>query len=103
MLQKKNIFPGLVRRLLLGWLLAAVLEMLLLPVELRNLDKLAGIGQMSLLRMLLVMTAAVILLTVLSHNRKSVLWERWGIVAAFAVLTLSYLWTSFTWPFFIAG
>lgn len=99
--QKKSF--GLLRRLLLSWLLAAVLEMLLLPRELWKLDKLAGIGQMSLARMLPVMAVWVILLGMLSQKRNTVRWERWGIGAAFAVLAVLSLTASFTWPFLAAN
>lgn len=99
---KKNSFPDLVRRLMLGWLMAAVLEMLLLPGEFQKLNTLDGVGQMSLVRMLLVTALSVAFLTVLSRRGNTVRWERWAITAAFGVLALTCLGTSFTWLFFAA-
>ena len=102
MSKKKNMFPGLVRHLLLGWLLAAVLELLLLPAQLRSLTTLTGTGQMSLVRMFAVTVSAGSLLTVCSRSRNTARWERRAIAAALSVLTLICLRTSFTWPFFAA-
>jgi len=97
---KLNRISALVRRLLMGWLLAAVLELLLLPAGLRDLGILQGIGQMSLLRMGIVIGAVTILLTVLSYNQSTVSWERWGIVVAFFALALLSMGASSTWPFY---
>ena len=45
--------PDLLRRLILGWMLAVVLEFILLPEEARDLGELAGLAQMSLPKILL--------------------------------------------------
>ena len=100
MLMKENRIPAMVRRLLLGWFLAAALEMLLLPSQLRDLSGLAGISQMSLVRVLLVTASVTMLLTVLSGGRNTARWERWGVVLAFFALAVLSLQASSAWAFF---
>lgn len=100
MVSKKNTVADMVRHLLFAWLLAAVLEQLLLPAALRDLNTLNGIAQMSLGRMTLVMAAVTVLLTVVSFKRNTARWERWGIVSAFFVLALLSLRASPTLSFY---
>ena len=102
MLKKKNKAPAMVRRLLLGWLMAVLLEQILLPGQLRNLNTLAGIGKMSLLRLLLVTAAVTILLSILGRNRSVASWERWGLAGIFFILAVVLLSVTSTWPFLIA-
>ena len=99
---EKHTVSGLVRRLILGWLVSAVLELALLSPQLRDLNTLAGIGQMSLLRVMIVTAAVTVLLWVLSRGRHTACWERWGIVLAFFVLTMLAFCASSTWPFCVA-
>ena len=55
--------PAWFRHLVLAWFLAAAVEYLLLPEELRILTELSGLAEMSLTRLLLVTAAAFGLLT----------------------------------------
>ena len=53
-MEKSQLAPrALVRHLLLAWLIAATVEYLLLPQSVKSLTQLQGIGQMSLVRVLL--------------------------------------------------
>ena len=89
----------LIRRLLIAWLAGAAVELLLLPVELRDLANLDGIARMSAGRMLAV--AAVVFALLLLMGR--FLPERWLIFGAACVLLGASLASSFTWPFLIAA
>lgn len=88
--------PGLVRRLLLSWLLAAVIEYWLLTAELRDLSGLQGLGQMSLPRLAAVTCLSTVILTVISRFVKTRAAERWSIAAFFAVLAAAALLSSYT-------
>ena len=91
----------LIRRLLLSWLFAAVLEYWLLPGEIRGLQGLEGLVQMSFARLVLLTVAGLCLFSALSLVLPTKKAERWGIAAGFALLSLLALTASFTWPFFI--
>ncbi len=84
--------------LLTAWVLAAALEYLLLPKEIRPLDGLAGIGQISSIRMVFI-TA---ILTLLLNRLPKPQWVRWGLVYAFGLYAASSLRNTFTWPFLAA-
>ena len=92
--------PGLVRRLILSWLLAAVTEYCILPGELRDLDSLEGLAYMSLGRIVGFTCGFAVLLTVSSYCLSTKIPERWGIAAAFAILGAIALYNSATWAFF---
>ena len=85
--------PGLVRRMLAAWLAAAGVEALLAPGPLADLATIAGLSP---LRMGL-MAAAVFALLHLLPDR----FGRWALPAAFLLL-MGSLFTSFTWPYFLA-
>ncbi len=89
------------RRLILGWLLAAVIEYMLLPGDLRALQGLAGLAEMSLLRVLFITAAGLCLFSAIGLWEDTVKAERWCIVAAFALLSLLSLAASFSWAFLI--
>jgi len=97
--KQKNIIPSLVRRLLLAWLTAITVELLLLPKELHKLDKLSGIAQMSLGRVLLVTAVLWLLLWVISRFANTCRAERWLMASVFAVLSAVCLIASFSWAF----
>ena len=65
------------RRLLVGWSLAALVEYLLLPVELRQLGTTNGLSQMNFLRFLIVVAMTVGVLSLLAVRRNSACLERW--------------------------
>ena len=92
--------PGLVRRLILSWLLAAVTEYCILPCKLRDLASLEGLAYMSLGRMMGFTCGFAVLLTVASYYLSTKIPERWGIAAAFAILGAAALYSSATWAFF---
>ena len=92
----------LFRHLITAWLLAVLLEYLQLPAELRGLDAMEGLKQMSLLHILLntaLGTGFLWLLGMVVPIQRS---ERW--IMAGLVLVLSWLSVaaSFTWPYFTA-
>ncbi len=92
--------PGLVRRLMLSWLLAVMTEYCILPGELRDLASLEGLAHMSLGRMLGITCGFAVLLTVASYYRSLKIPERWGIAAAFAMLSATVLYNTASWAFF---
>lgn len=89
----------LLRHLFLSWLIAAAVEFLLLPSELRALDALRGLAQMSLLRVGAVTAFCAAVLTALNLFWDLRIFERWGMVGAFAILAGFALRTSFTAAF----
>lgn len=91
--------PQLMRRLLTGWILAATLEYLLLPVLLRDLTGLWGLAEMSLLRVLVVTLAASGLLWCASMVWDTASAERWTLFGLFSLMSGAGLWVSFSWGF----
>lgn len=89
-------FPELVRHLLLGWLLAAGLELALLRPDLRELSQLTGVAAMSLPRLLCVTAVLTAGLGLLSRKKPFPRLERWCIIGAFALLMLLSLPESFS-------
>lgn len=98
-IKQKARTSDLLRRIILSWLVAVLIEYFILPSELRDLAKLDGLAQMSLVRIVGITCGFVLLLTALSLFAKTRLVECWGMVAAFALLAVTGLITSFTWPF----
>ncbi|MBQ9166834.1 MAG: DUF2079 domain-containing protein [Oscillospiraceae bacterium] len=99
MAKKTFDFSDLIRRGILSWLVAVNVEYLRLPGELRQLEGLEGLGQMSFFRVIGVTCGAAVLLWGISCFAKPAKYERWGIVAGFAVLAGAALRASFTWAF----
>ena len=99
----KNIWKihagDLIRHIILSWLLAVTIEYFILPNEIRDLDKLNGLAQMSFLRVIGITCGLSVLLTAIACFVKTQAFERWGIVSAFAVLALAALRASATWAF----
>lgn len=96
--RKPNV-PSLIRQILLSWLLAVAMEYLILPSELRNYAQLDGLAQMSFARVIGITCGITALLFGISCFTKTENVERWGIVAAFAILAIAALRASFTWAF----
>lgn len=92
---KGQLAPWL-RRLILSWLVAVTAEFLLAPVVLTDLGTLADISAGRIAAVTAIVFAALL---VLSRMGRTVLMERWAMVGVFAVLAVSALWKSFTWPF----
>ena len=93
--------PGAIRKVLIAWLFAVLVEYLILPFDVRNLAQLEGLARMSGLRMLVVTLVLTISLLSLSHLKAAVCLERWALVAVFALLALATLWTSFSWAYLV--
>lgn len=77
--------------LLTAWMMAVTAEYLMLPPELRGLDGLEGLAQMSEVRVL-VLTAVLALLP----------FPRWVILCSFCLLAVMCLFSAFTWPLLLA-
>ncbi|MBE6599476.1 MAG: DUF2079 domain-containing protein [Ruminococcaceae bacterium] len=92
-------FPDLVRKLVLGWLFAVVLEVLMLPAELRALTSLDGPAAMSLGRVLLIACGVAVVLLGISLFVRTLWAERVGIPVLFAVLAVLSLRASYTTSF----
>ena len=98
--ERQNPIPGLIRKVLVSWLLAVVIEYLLLPGQLRSLSGLEGLARMSLIRVLTVTAVFVLRLYGLQRFMDTAQAERWSLAAAFAVLAVLALTASFSWAFF---
>lgn len=92
----------LVRRCILSWFIAVLVEYSILPQELRDLNILDGLAQMSGERMVLIGCMSAILLTVVSCYRATVIFERWSIVFVFTALSCVAL-ASTSSPSFLAA
>lgn len=93
-LMRRKTVERTIRRLILSWLIAATVEALLLPQ--RELSALEHLRQMSLLRLLLVMAAALLLFP---RNASA---ERWGMAGTYALLAWLWLRENYTPAFFAA-
>ena len=91
----------LVRHVVLGWLLAAAAEFLLLSPALRDLSGLEGLAQMRFGRVVGITCVLAAVLTVLSGFADIREAERWGIVGAFGVLAVCAVLANGTLPFMV--
>ncbi len=92
--------PKQIQYLITFWLIAVTLEMMLLPKALRPLNELAGIAQMSGIRILCVTAMGLIVWNLLPKHIAACKASRWAMVFAFAVYATSAVINSFTWAFF---
>lgn len=90
--------PALAGSILAAWLAAAAVEYLLLPGQLRSLESLDGLREMSVFR-ILVMTAIISILLIFMKAPRL---QRWTTAVGFAVLSCTALLHAFSWPF-LAG
>ena len=97
-LQKRYV-SGVVRQIILCWLFAVMLEYLRLPGALRDLARLDGLVQMSLIRVIAVACGGILLLSVISRFVNPAKVERWAMVGVFGILAIAALRASFTWAF----
>lgn len=74
-----------IRRLLLSWLTAATALYLLLPGETKNLSELRCLQGVSLLALFLITVFGFAGLWLLSLRWNTAKWERWGLLAVFAL------------------
>ena len=91
--------PGLIRHIILSWLMAVLIEYFILPSELRDLSKLDGLAQMSFTRVAGIACGIAVLLTGISVFVRTQKAERWFIVATVGALTITALRASTTWAF----
>ena len=96
---QKRYFSGVVRQIILSWLFAVMLEYLRLPGALRDLARLDGLVQMSLIRVIAVACGGILLLSGISRFVNTAKVERWVIVGLFGILAIAALRASFTWAF----
>lgn len=97
-LQKRYV-SGVVRQIILSWLNAVMLEYLRLPGALRDLARLDGLAQMSLIRVIAVFCGGMLLLSIISRFVNSAKVERWAVVGIFGILSIAASRASFTWAF----
>ena len=97
-LQKRYV-SGVVRQIILSWLFAVMLEYLRLPGALRDLARLDGLAQMSLIRVIAVTCGGMLLLSGISRFVNTAKVERWAMVGVFGILAIAALRASFTWAF----
>ncbi len=99
MLQQKTHIrcSDLIRRTLLAWLTAVLLEYWLLPKALRDLKELDGLAQMSFLRVTGLTCTLTILFSLLPRISKTA--ERWSLLAVFGSLALMAMRASGHWAF----
>ena len=76
-----------------------MLEYLRLPGALRDLARLDGLAQMSLIRVIVVACGGILLLSVISRFVNPAKVERWAMVGVFGILAIAALRASFTWAF----
>ena len=95
-------FPGLIRQIIIGWLLAVTIEYFILPEELRTLAKLEGLAQMSMLRIVAITCCTAAILFGLSARFATAKIERWAMVGVLAVLISSVLKASYSAGFYAA-
>lgn len=99
-LRKLTVADGL-RRFLTGWLLAALIEYLLVPGALRDLDEVRILTYLSLPRILVLTVLIAAILTALTFRFHTAFIERWLMFGSVAVYLLLALLTSFHWCFLI--
>ena len=97
-LQKRYV-SGVVRQIILSWLFAVMLEYLRLPGARRDLARLDGLAQMSLIRVIAVTCGGMLLLSGISRFVNTAKVERWAMVGVFGILAIAALRASFTWAF----
>ena len=96
-----NRIPGIIRKILLSWLVSITVGYSLLPSELRDLTQLACLAQTSLGLIVGITGGLTVLLLATSHFANTERLERWGFPAVFAVLSFTALNGSFTTAFLL--
>lgn len=89
------------RRAVVSWIAAVLIEYLLLPFELRDLDRLNGLAEMSLMRIVCITCTGMILLWMASRCVNTAKAERWILVGVISALAAVTLYSSFTWAFLV--
>ncbi len=100
--------PSFIRHLLFGWLFAVLLEYLLLPNQLKSLDTLDGLAQMSLIRLFTVAAVITLILCLFEGKhrdrslRKLRKIESFGIAILFLLLSILTFYHSRSLPYAVA-
>lgn len=94
-------FSELIRHFLLAWLMAATLEYLLLPGQLRELSSMQAPEHMHFARVLIVTLVLTFGLTVAARFIAIEKAERWCMVGSFVLLAILMLAVSFRWELLI--
>lgn len=94
-------FTAWVRRFLLSWLSAVLLEYLLIGKDLQALDRLDGIAVMSFPRLILVTLLLASALWAISLRLNIARYERFGCASVFAVLSAIMLTHNFSWAMLV--
>lgn len=92
----------IIRRVILSWLTAVLVEYLLLPADVKTLAELTGLAQTSLMNVIILTIAGVAVLCLLAANKDTTRHERCAIAAVAALLSAATLKSSFTWPYLFA-
>lgn len=87
------------RRAVVSWIAAVLIEYLLLPLKLRGLDRLNGLAEMSLMRIVCITCTGMILFWLASRCENTAKAERWIFVGVISALAAAALYSSFTWAF----
>lgn len=93
---------SMIRKIILAWLTAVLIEYLLLPKAAKDLTQLEGLAQMNFMNVLILTIAVFALLFLWGASRDTRIQERCGIAAVFAFLSAATLKASFTWPYLLA-
>ena len=93
---------SLIRKVVLAWLTAVLLEYVTLPTAAKTLADLNGLAQMSLNNVLALTIAGVAVLCLIAANRDIAKIERIGIAVVFALISYATLKASYTRPYLIA-
>lgn len=96
--RKENAVGCWARRILLGWLFAVTLEYLI--VNAPSLADLSGIALMSLPRVLIITAICAVFQCLFLKGKTGERISRWSFVALFSILSITALFSSFTWAFF---
>lgn len=99
---RQNSLPDIIRRLFLSWLSAAALSYWQLPGNLKSLEGLDGIREISFPQFVLTAARIFCALFLLSRRLDTKKAERYGIPASFGLLSLTALHANFSLPFFCA-
>ncbi len=92
----------IIRKIIVSWLLAVLIEYIILPPEMRGLTSLAGLAEMSLIRVAVITVLGTVLLTAVSFFVNTSALERFLMLGIFASLAGFSLSASSTYPFSVA-
>ena len=92
----------ILRRMLLSWLTAVLVQYLSLRAELRGLEGLEGLAAQSVLLLLGMAAFLFVLLSLLARRFETLRLERWAIFVVFGILMITSLRASFAPRYLLA-